>query len=110
MPLLNTFARVPVCGLIAHYNETGLPPGPDRMVQLQLMILVKRIKMQGFIISDHFDRFGDLITDMSQWMEQGLVKYREDVVDGLENAPEAFLGLFSGNNFGKLIIRIADAR
>jgi len=110
MPLLNTFARVPVCGLIAHYNETGLPPGPDRMVQLQLMILVKRIKMQGFIISDHFDRFGDLITDMSVWLDEGLVKYREDVVDGLENAPEAFLGLFSGNNFGKLIIRIADAR
>lgn len=109
MPLLNTFARVPVCGLIAHYNETGLPPGPDRMVQLQLMILVKRIKMQGFIISDHFDRFGDLITDMSQWLNQGLVKYREDIVDGLESAPEAFLGLFSGSNFGKLIIRIADA-
>jgi len=110
MPLLNTFARVPVCGLIAHYNETSLPPGPDRMVQLQLMILVKRIKMQGFIISDHFDRFGDLITDMSGWLDKGLVKYREDVVDGLENAPEAFLGLFSGNNFGKLMIRISDAR
>jgi len=110
MPLLNTFARVPVCGLIAHYNETGPRPGPDRMVQLQSMILIKRIKMQGFIISDHFDRFGDLITDMSGWLDQGLVKYREDVVDGLENAPEAFLGLFSGNNFGKLIIRIADAR
>jgi len=110
MPLLNNFARIPVCGLIAHYNETGVRPGPDRMVQLQVMILVKRIKMQGFIISDHFDRFGDLITDMSGWLDQGLVKYREDIVDGLENAPEAFLGLFSGNNFGKLIIRIADAR
>lgn len=110
MPLLNEFARVPVCGLIAHYNQTSLPPGPDRMVQLQLMILIKRIKMQGFIISDHYDRFDDFITDMSVWLDQGLVKYREDIVVGLENAPDAFLGLFSGSNFGKLIIQIAEAR
>lgn len=110
MPLLNVFARVPVCGLIAHYNQTGLPPGPDRMVQLQLMILTRRIKMQGFIISDHFDRFNDLITDMSVWLEQGQIVYREDIVAGLENAPEAFLGLFSGNNFGKLIVQVAEAR
>ena len=110
MPLLNNFARVPVCGLIAHYNRTSLPPGPDRMSQLQAMILIKRIRMQGFIISDHFDRFGDLVTDMGGWLEQGLVKYREDIVDGLENAPEAFFGLFSGNNFGKLIVKVADAR
>ena len=108
MPLLNTHARVPVCGLIAHYNDTGLPPGPDRMVQLQMMILTRRIRMQGFIISDHFDRFDDLYTDMGPWLEQGLVKYREDVVVGLENAPEAFLGLFSGSNFGKLIVQVAE--
>ena len=108
MPLLNTHARVPVCGLIAHYNETGLPPGPDRMVQLQMMILTRRIRMEGFIISDHFDRFDDLYTDMGPWLEQGLVKYREDVVVGLENAPEAFLGLFSGSNFGKLIVQVAE--
>ena len=80
------------------------------MSQLQAMILIKRIRMQGFIISDHFDRFGDLVTDMGGWLEQGLVKYREDIVDGLENAPEAFFGLFSGNNFGKLIVKVADAR
>ena len=110
MPLLNTHARVPVCGLIAHYNQTELPPGPDRMSLMQLMILTKRIKMQGFIISDHFDRFNDLVTDMSGWLDRGLVKYREDVVQGLENAPEAFLGLFSGSNFGKLIVQVAERR
>ena len=110
MPLLNQFARVPVCGLIAHYNQTSLPPGPDRMSMLQLMILTKRIKMQGFIISDHYDRFSEFITDMSVWLDQGLVKYREDIVVGLENAPDAFLGLFSGSNFGKLIVRIAEPR
>jgi NADPH-dependent curcumin reductase CurA len=110
MPLLNNSARVPVCGLIAHYNQTSLPPGPDRMSQLQLMILVKRIRMQGFIISDHFDRFGDLTTDMGPWLENGQIKYREDIVTGLENAPEAFLGLFSGNNFGKLIVKMGDAQ
>ena len=110
MPLLNNFARVPVCGLIAHYNETGPRPGPDRMVELQMMILVKRIKMQGFIISDHFDRFNDLVTDMSAWMDQDLIKYREDIVTGLENAPEAFFGLFKGSNFGKLVVKISEPR
>ena len=110
MPLLNVFARVPLCGLIAHYNQTSLPPGPDRMSLLQMKILTRRIKMQGFIISDHFDRFNDLIADMREWLDNGQIKYREDIVDGLENAPEAFLGLFSGSNFGKLIVKIAETR
>ena len=106
MPLLNNHARVPVCGLIAHYNQTELPPGPDRMSMLQSMILTKRIKMQGFIISDYAHRIPDFVGDVSQWMSEGKIKYKEDVVQGLENAPEAFLGLFSGNNFGKLVVRL----
>ena len=106
MPLLNQFARVPICGLIAHYNQTELPPGPDRMVELQRMMLVRRIKMQGFIVSDHTDRVPDFVRDVSGWMAQGQIKYREDVVDGLENAPEAFLGLFKGANFGKLVVKV----
>ncbi len=108
MPLLNTFARIPVCGLIAHYNQTSLPEGPDRMSMLQSMILSRRIKMQGFIISDHTDRVGDFTRDMSTWLMQGKVKYREHMVDGLENAPEAFLGLFSGTNFGKLVVNVGS--
>lgn len=106
MPLLNNFARVPVCGLIAHYNQTSLPEGPDRMSVLQSIILSRRIKMQGFIISDHTDRVGDFVSDMSTWMMAGKVKYREHMVEGLENAPEAFLGLFSGTNFGKLVVNV----
>jgi NADPH-dependent curcumin reductase CurA len=110
MPLLNNFSRVPVCGLIAHYNQTALPPGPDRMSQLQMLLLVKSIKMQGFIVSDHYDRFGDFIGEVGPWLAQGDIKYPEHVVQGLENAPEAFLGLFSGSNFGKLIVQVAEQR
>ena len=106
MPLLNTFARIPVCGLIAHYNQTSLPPGPDRMSALQGLILTRRIKMQGFIISDHYDRVGEFISDVGTWLSQGKIKYREDMVRGLENAPEAFLGLFQGANFGKLVVNV----
>jgi NADPH-dependent curcumin reductase CurA len=107
MPLLNQFARVPVCGLIAHYNQTSLPPGPDRMSLLQSMILTRRVKMQGFIVSDHLDRTPDFVRDVSRWVAAGKIKYREDVVEGLENAPEAFLGLFKGANFGKLVVQVS---
>ena len=106
MPLLNNFARIPVCGLIAHYNQKSLPPGPDRMSLLQSLILTKRLKMQGFIISDYYNRTPDFVRDVSQWIAQGKIRYKEHVVDGLENAPEAFLGLFKGANFGKLVIKI----
>ena len=107
MPLLNNFARVPVCGLIAHYNQTELPPGPDRMSQLQGLILRRSLKMQGFIVSNYRNRFPDFVRDMSGWLAEGKVTYREDVVNGLENAPQAFLGLFSGANFGKLVVKVS---
>ena len=107
MPLLNDFARIPVCGLIAHYNQTTLPAGPDRMSLLQGMILLKRIKMQGFIIGDHINRAPDFIRDVSGWLKEGKIHYREDMVDGLENAPAAFLGLFKGANFGKLVVKVS---
>jgi NADPH-dependent curcumin reductase CurA len=107
MPLLNRFARVPVCGLIAHYNQTEPPPGPDRMPMLQLMILTRSIKMQGFIVSDHQHRAPAFVADMTRWLADGSVKYKESIVDGLENAPEAFLGFFSGANFGKLVVRVS---
>lgn len=106
MPLLNTFARIPVCGLIAHYNQTELPPGPDRMSQLQGLILQRSLKMQGFIVGNYRHRFPDFVGDMSKWLAAGQIKYREDMVDGLENAPQAFLGLFSGANFGKLVVKV----
>jgi NADPH-dependent curcumin reductase CurA len=107
MPLLNRYARVPVCGLIAHYNQSELPPGPDRMSLLQGLILRRSIKMQGFIVGDYRHRAPDFIGDMSGWLAAGKIKYKEDVVDGLENAPEAFLGLFKGANFGKLVVKVS---
>ncbi|MCP4318136.1 MAG: NADP-dependent oxidoreductase [Hyphomicrobiales bacterium] len=106
LPLLNVHARIPVCGRIASYNATSLPDGPDRSPALVGMLLVKRIKMQGFIIFDHYERrYRDFVNDMTTWLAEGKIKYREDVVDGLENAPEAFMGLLEGRNFGKLVVR-----
>jgi len=96
-----------VCGLIAHYNQTELPEGPDRMSRLQGLILSRSIKMQGFIVSNYYHRVPDFISDMTGWVAQGKIKYREDIVDGLENAPDAFLGLFSGANFGKLVVKVS---
>ena len=108
LPLLNVHARVPVCGLIATYNATGLPDGPDRVPMLAGMLLRQRIRMQGFIISDHYaTEFADFQRDMTGWVKDGQVKIIEDVVDGLEKAPEAFIGLLEGKNFGKLVVKIA---
>ncbi|MCB1705858.1 MAG: NADP-dependent oxidoreductase [Halioglobus sp.] len=107
MPLLNNFARVPICGLIAHYNQTELPPGPDRMSMLQALILQRSLKLQGFIVSNYMAQIPAFVADMSRWLAEGKIKYREDVVEGLENAPEAFLGLFSGANFGKLVVKVS---
>jgi NADPH-dependent curcumin reductase CurA len=110
LPLLNVSARVPVCGLIAHYNDTELPPGPDRLGLLTRTLLTRRIKMQGFIIFDDYGaRFGEFFTQMSAWVKEGKVKFREDIIDGLENAPQAFIGLLQGSNFGKLIVRVGKA-
>lgn len=108
LPLLNTKARVPLCGLIAQYNATTLPPGPDRLGLLMRTLLTKRIRMQGFIIFDDYGpRFGEFLAAMGEWVAQGRIKYREDIVDGLENAPQAFIGMLEGGNFGKLVVRLA---
>lgn len=108
LPLLNIGARVPVCGFIAHYNDEKLPSGPNRMPVLLSTVLTKRVRMQGFIIIDHYaSRFEAFRRDMSEWVAAGRVKLREDVIDGLENAPAAFIGLLNGRNFGKLVVRVA---
>lgn len=107
LPLLNTAARVPLCGLISQYNATSLPEGPDRLSMLMGTLLTKRIRMQGFIIFDDYGhRYNEFATDMTQWLSEGKVKYREQLIDGLENAPQAFIGLLEGKNFGKLVIQI----
>ncbi len=111
MPLLNTGARIPVCGLISQYNATSLPEGPDRMSSLVATLLIKRIKMQGFIIFDDYaHRYNEFATQMTDWLSQGKIHYREHVIDGLENAPESFMGLLEGKNFGKLVIKTNEAK
>lgn len=108
LPLMNVHGRIPLCGLIAAYNATSLPEGPDRMPLLQRALLVKRIRMQGFIISDHYgDHYADFAREMGEWVAQGKVRIREDIVEGLENAPRAFAGMLEGENFGKVVVRIA---
>jgi NADPH-dependent curcumin reductase len=109
LPLLNVHARIPLCGIIASYNHDKLPPGPNRVPLLQSTLLQKRIRMQGFIIIDHYaTRHAAFRRDMGAWVAAGKVKMREDVVAGLENAPDAFIGLLQGRNFGKLVVRIAE--
>lgn len=111
MPLLNTGARIPVCGLISQYNATSLPDGPDRMSALMGMLLVKRIKMQGFIIFDDYaHRYNEFATQMADWLAQGKIQYKEQVVEGFENTPQAFIGLLQGENFGKLVIKTNQAK
>jgi NADPH-dependent curcumin reductase CurA len=107
LPLLNNFARIPVCGLIAHYNATELPPGPDRVPLFMRAILTKRLTLRGFIVFDYASQYPDFITDMSGWLSEGRIKYREDITDGLENAPRELIGLLKGENFGKKIIRVS---
>lgn len=109
LPLVNVHARIPLCGLIANYNATALPDGPDRMPVLQRALLVKRAKMEGFIISDHYaTHYAEFTREMGAWAAEGRVKVREDMIDGLENAPKAFAGLLEGENFGKVVVRIAQ--
>lgn len=110
LPLFNTGARIPVCGLIAMYNATSLPDGPDRMAMLMQTILVKRMTMRGFIIFDDYGpRYPEFAKDMQQWLAEGKIQYKEHPVTGLENAPQAFFDLLEGRNFGKVVVKVGEA-
>ena len=104
-PLLNPFARIPVCGLIAHYNDTESKP-PKWAGAMMRTILTKRLNFRGFIVSDFASRHGDFLRDMSGWVRDGKVKYKEFVTEGLDSAPGAFIGLLKGANFGKQLVRV----
>ncbi|WP_329740410.1 NADP-dependent oxidoreductase [Dyella sp. A6] len=107
LPLLNINARVPVCGLIAHYNATELPAGPNLVPQLMSRVLTRRILIQGFIIADHFATgFAAFQRDMSPWVAEGKVQMREAFVDGLEQAPQALIDLLAGRHFGKVVVNV----
>ena len=105
-PLLNEFARVPVCGLIAQYNATE-HSGTDRLPTMMREVLTRSLTIRGFIQREFLDQRPAFYRDMAGWISEGKVRYREDIVDGLENAPDAFIGLLEGKNFGKLLVRVA---
>jgi NADPH-dependent curcumin reductase CurA len=108
-PLLNDFARIPVCGIIAHYNDTtATGPGPDRLPGLMRAILSRRLTLRGFIVTDFADQAKQFGQDMAEWVATGRVRYKEDITEGLENAPTAFMGLLRGGNFGKAIVSVAE--
>jgi NADPH-dependent curcumin reductase CurA len=107
LPLLNTGARVPICGTISVDRNQPPQQGLDRMQELHALILIKQLTLQGFLFTGLHDMTADFHRDASQWIASGALRYREDIVEGLEQAPEAFLGLFRGENFGKLIVRVA---
>ena len=102
--LVNMNARIPVCGMISVYNNEDPEPGPRNMFSL----IGNRVLMQGFIISDHGEFADEFRGEVTGWIKDGRVKYRETVVDGLGAAPGAFIDLFSGRNVGKMVVRLAD--
>ena len=108
LPLLNTFARVPICGTIANYNDTAPPAGPDKLPSVWRMILTKRLTVRGLLVTDFAAMHDDFQRDVSGWLKDRRIKYREDIVEGFENAPRALIGLLRGENFGKLLVRVAE--
>ena len=106
---MNLYGRVPVCGLVADYNATGAPEGRDRLPGFIRLILTKSLLVRGFIQSEFVKSHGrEFQREMSGWVAEGSVRYREDVTEGLEAAPEAFRALLSGRNFGKALIRVSE--
>ena len=96
--------RIVVCGMIDLYNESAPPPGPRNIV----LVLARRLKMQGFLVFDHFDLMEQFLDDMGEWIAAGKITWRQTVVDGLERAPGALIGLFLGENTGKMLVRLAE--
>jgi NADPH-dependent curcumin reductase CurA len=99
---MRDFGRIAMCGAISLYNATEIPPGPRNVV----MAIPKRLTLKGFIVSDHFDRMPDFVRDVGGWLRDGKIQYRETVVEGLDNAPDAFIGLLRGDNIGKMLVRL----
>jgi len=101
---LNVDARVAICGQIALYNATEMPTGPRKLMKL----IETRATVEGFLVSDFSERFSEATTQLGEWVTAGDLQYRETVTEGIENAPEAFLGLFEGDNIGKQLVRVGE--
>jgi NADPH-dependent curcumin reductase CurA len=106
LSLMNTFGRVVVCGLISQYNATAPVPGPSNFAA----VISKRLKIQGFLATDHASKIKEMVTNFTQWHISGKLKYRVEIVRGLESAPTAINKLFDGSNTGKLMIEVSDPR
>jgi len=102
LQVINRGARIPLCGMISEYNVTENPGGPNLRP-----LLVHRAMIKGFIVSDHYDRFPAFLKEVTPLVREGRIKYREDIIEGLEAAPSALIGLFEGKNFGKMLVRVA---
>ena len=102
---LHTHGRIVACGSISRYNDAEPSPGPRNM----FMVVTKRLRLHGYIISDHSDRFGEFAREAAAWVRDGRLRYRETVVEGIENAPKAFLGLLRGENIGKMLVKVGPA-
>ena len=111
IPLMNPHGRIPVCGMISYYDMGGLgmgaAEGPNMLPRLWRTILVQKLSVNGYIISDHFDRLPDFLREVAPKVADGTIAYLEDVAEGLENAPHAFMGLLKGKNRGKQLVRVA---
>src|SRR5262249_14216581 len=104
LDLINLRARIPVCGAISQYNAAEPAPGPRNLANL----IMKRARMEGFLVTDYMNRASEAMQDLAAWHMQGKLKYRVDVVEGLENAPRALRKLFDGTNNGKLVVKVSS--
>jgi len=100
---MNNFGRIPACGMIAGYNGLGAEPGPSNLFH----IVSKRLKMQGFIVTDYLPRAKEAVADLVSWYKSGRIQYRLDVSEGLENAPSAVVRMLQGGNTGKAVVQVA---
>ena len=98
---MNPFGRIAACGMISSYNDATPAPGPNNL----MLIVGKKVRINGFIVWDHPEMHEDFLRDMEQWVQEGNIKSRETVLEGIDNAVNAFLALFSGENFGKMIVK-----
>ncbi len=100
---MNLRGRIVLCGMISRYNDTKLEPGPKNL----FLAIGKRLTLSGFIVSDHLDRIGAFTTDMARWISEGRIRWTTTILEGIEKAPEAFIGLFKGENLGKMLVRLS---
>ena len=99
---MNDYGRIPVCGMISGYNDDTAQPGPSNLFYINS----KKLTMQGFIVIDYFSQFSEFVEQMSEWISEGKIKSEETVYHGIENAVDAFLGLFEGKNKGKMLVKL----